>query len=147
MLLLGPPGTESGGRQVIGDWIEQTGLPLDELVLENGSGLSRDARMTAAGMGAMLAYAWRQPFMPEFISSLSLAGRDGTLRRRFDDANLHGNAHLKTGSLDHVVAVAGFLQARSGRRFAVVTMQNHQDIHRGPGQEVQEAVLRWVYDQ
>lgn len=145
--VLGPPGTESGGRQVIGDWIEQTGLPLDELVLDNGSGLSRDARMTAAGMGAMLAYAWRQPFMPEFISSLSLAGRDGTLRRRFDDANLHGNAHLKTGSLDHVVAVAGFLQARSGRRFAVVTMQNHQDIHRGPGQEVQEAVLRWVYDQ
>ena len=85
--------------------------------------------------------------MPEFISSLSLAGRDGTLRRRFDDANLHGNAHLKTGSLDHVVAVAGFLQARSGRRFAVVTMQNHEDIHRGPGEEVQEALLRWLYEQ
>lgn len=145
--VLGVPGTEAGGREVISDWIADKGLALDGLVLENGAGLSREARMTSAGMGAMLEFAWRQPYMPEFVSSLSLAGRDGTLRRRFDDASLHGNAHLKTGSLDDVVAVAGYLQARSGRRYAVVTMQNHQDIHRGPGQEVQEAVLRWVYDQ
>ena len=45
------------------------------------------------------------------------------------------------------MAIAGYLQAQSGRRFAVVIMQNHQDIHRGPGQEVQEALLRWVYEQ
>jgi D-alanyl-D-alanine carboxypeptidase/D-alanyl-D-alanine-endopeptidase (penicillin-binding protein 4) len=84
--------------------------------------------------------------MPEFASSLALAGKDGTLRRRFDDTSLDGIAHLKTGSLDDVVAIAGYMQARSGRRFAVVTMQNHEDIHRGPGQEVQEALLRWVYE-
>lgn len=144
---LGEPGTEAGGREVIANWIADKGLPLDALVLENGAGLSREARIDAAGMGALLEFAWRQPYMPEFVSSLALAGKDGTLRRRFDDANLHGNAHLKTGSLDDVVAVAGYLQARSGRRYAVVTMQNHKDIHRGPGQEVQEAVLRWVYDQ
>jgi D-alanyl-D-alanine carboxypeptidase/D-alanyl-D-alanine-endopeptidase (penicillin-binding protein 4) len=116
------------------------------LILENGAGLSRDTRMTAAGMGALLEFGWRQPYMPEFASSLSLAGKDGTLRRRFDDASLDGVAHLKTGSLDDVVAIAGYLQARSGRRFVVVTMQNHKDIHRGPGQEVQEALLRWVYE-
>ena len=144
--VLGEPGTEAGGRSVVEEWVTDSGLPLDGLVLENGSGLSRDARMTAAGMGAMLEYAWRQPYMPEFVSSLSLVGRDGTLRRRIDDRELHGNAHLKTGSLDHVVAIAGYLQARSGRRYAVVTLQNHEDIHRGPGQEIQEAVLRWVYN-
>jgi len=144
---LGEPGTESGGREVIANWIADKGLPLDALVLENGAGLSREVRIDAAGMAALLEFAWRQPYMPEFVSSLALAGKDGTLRRRFDDANLHGNAHLKTGSLDDVVAVAGYLQARSGRRYAVVTMQNHEDIHRGPGQEVQEAILRWVYDQ
>ncbi len=144
--VLGAPGTEDGGREVIANWIEDVGLDLDGLVLENGAGLSRAARMTAAGMGALLEFAWRQPYMPEFASSLSLAGKDGTLRRRFDDASLDGIAHLKTGSLDDVVAIAGYLQARSGRRFAVVTMQNHEDIHRGPGQEVQEALLRWVYE-
>ena len=145
--VLGVPGTEPGGREVITNWIADSGLDIDDLILDNGSGLSRDARISAASMGALLEFAWRQPYMPEFVSSLSLAGQDGTLRRRFDDPGLQGNAHLKTGSLDHVVAIAGYLQARSGRRFAVVTMQNHEDIHRGPGQEVQEALLRWVYDQ
>jgi D-alanyl-D-alanine carboxypeptidase/D-alanyl-D-alanine-endopeptidase (penicillin-binding protein 4) len=145
--VLGVPGTEAGGREVIQNWIADNGLDVDGLVLKNGAGLSRDARIKAASMGALLEFAWRQPYMPEFVSSLSLAGKDGTLRRRFDARVLHGNAHLKTGSLDHVVAIAGYLQARSGRRYAVVTLQNHEDIHRGPGQEVQEAVLRWVYDQ
>lgn len=144
--VLGEPGTESGGREVISNWIDESGLDVDELVLENGAGLSREARMTAAGMGTLLEYAWRQPYMPEFASSMALAGKDGTLRRRFDDASLHGMAHLKTGSLDHVVAIAGYLQARSGRRFSVVTMQNHEGVHRGPGKEVQEALLRWVYE-
>ena len=144
--VLGAPGTEEGGREVIANWIEDVGLNLDGLILENGAGLSREARMTAAGMGALLEFGWRQPYMPEFASSLSLAGKDGTLRRRFDDASLDGIAHLKTGSLDDVIAIAGYLQARSGRRFAVVTMQNHEDIHRGPGKEVQEALLRWVYE-
>ena len=144
--VLGAPGTEEGGREVIRNWIKDAGLDLDGLVLENGAGLSREARMTAAGMGALLEFGWRQAYMPEFASSLSLAGEDGTLRRRFAGAGLDGTAHLKTGSLDDVIAIAGYLQARSGRRFTVVTMQNHEDIHRGPGREVQEALLRWVYE-
>ncbi len=145
--VLGEPGTEDGGREVVTEWLEDTGLIFDALTFDNGAGLSRESRMTARDMAAMLEFAWRQPYMPEYVSSLSLAGLDGTLRRRFDDATLDGSAHLKTGSLDHVMAIAGYLQAQSGRRFAVVIMQNHQDIHRGPGQEVQEALLRWVYEQ
>ena len=144
--VLGEPGTENGGREVVRDWLNDNGLIFDGLIFDNGAGRSRESRMTARDMGAMLEFAWRQPYMPEYVSSLSLAGLDGTLRRRFDDATLDGNAHLKTGTLDHVTAIAGYLQARSGRHFSVVTIQNHEDIHRGPGQEVQEALLRWVYD-
>ena len=144
--VLGAPGTEAGGREVVRDWLQENGLNSSQLMFDNGAGLSRDASMTARDMGALLEFAWRQPYMPEYVSSLSLAGMDGTLRRGFDDASLAGNAHMKTGSLDHVMAIAGYVQARSGRRFAVVTMQNHEDIHRGPGREVQEALLRWVYE-
>lgn len=144
---LGEPGTETGGRKVVSDWLSKNGLGSCALMYENGAGLSRDTRMTARDMGAMLRFAWRQPYMPEYVSSLSLSGLDGTLTYRFEDPALTGSAHLKTGSLDHVTAIAGYLQARSGRRFAVVTMQNHTDIHRGPGQEVQEALLRWLYEQ
>jgi D-alanyl-D-alanine carboxypeptidase/D-alanyl-D-alanine-endopeptidase (penicillin-binding protein 4) len=145
--VLGPPGTEAGGRKVVGDWLHEKGLEFSELALDNGAGLSRAARITAADFGAILRFAWQQPYMPEYVSSLSLAGLDGTLRYRMDDGPLEGSAHLKTGSLDHVAGIAGYLQSRTGRRFAVVVLQNHTDIHRGYGDETQEALLRWLYEQ
>jgi D-alanyl-D-alanine carboxypeptidase/D-alanyl-D-alanine-endopeptidase (penicillin-binding protein 4) len=145
--VLGEPGTEAGGRKVVGDWLHENDLDFSALAFHNGAGLSRDARMSARDLGTMLRFAWRQPYMPEYVSSLSLSGVDGTLRSRFEDPALTGNAHLKTGSLDDVTAIAGYLQSRSGKRFAVVTMQNYPDVHRGPGAEVQEALLRWVFEQ
>jgi D-alanyl-D-alanine carboxypeptidase/D-alanyl-D-alanine-endopeptidase (penicillin-binding protein 4) len=145
--ILGPPGTEAGGRKVITRWLEEKGFDAASLSLENGAGLSRHVRVSAADMASLLRFAWRQPYMPEYLASMSLSGLDGTLRRRFDDGELAGKAHLKTGSLDHVTTIAGYLQARSGRRFIVVAMQNAEDIHRGPGDEVQEALLRWLYEQ
>jgi len=145
--VLGPPGTESGGRDVIAKWLAGKGLEPSELALENGAGLSRESRITAADMAALLRFAWQQPYMPEYLASMSLTGLDGTLSRRFEGSELVGKAHLKTGSLDHVTAIAGFVQARSGRRFTMVVMQNYEDIHRGPGEEVQEALLRWLYEQ
>ncbi len=145
--LLGPPGTEAGGRQVIQNWLRDTGIDLPQLLLDNGAGLSRDARVSAAEFGDILEYAWRQPYMPEYLASMALSGLDGTLRRKFDTDALTGRAHLKTGSLDDVAAIAGYLQANSGRRFAVVMLLNHEGVHRGPGQEAQHALLRWLLDQ
>ena len=144
---LGPPGTEEGGRQVVENWLRDTGIDFPTLRLDNGAGLSRDARVTAGEFGALLEYAWRQPYMPEFIASMAVSGLDGTLRRRFDDAQLTGQAHLKTGSLDHVSAIAGYLQSHSGRRFAVVMLHNYDGVHRGPGEEAQFALLRWLHGQ
>jgi len=143
----GAPGTEDSGKAVISKWLADNGLASTEIAIENGAGLSRKTRTTARDMAKMLQFAWRQPYMPEYLASMSLSGLDGTLRRRFEYTGLVGKAHLKTGSLDHVTAIAGYLQSRSGRRFAVVAMQNFEDIHRGPGEEVQEALLRWLYEQ
>jgi D-alanyl-D-alanine carboxypeptidase/D-alanyl-D-alanine-endopeptidase (penicillin-binding protein 4) len=145
--VLGAPGTESGGRKVISTWLADNKLELSELAVENGAGLSRESRITAADMAVLLRFAWQQPYMPEYLASMSLTGLDGTLARRFRNSDLVGKAHLKTGSLDHVTAIAGYLQSRSGRRFAVVVLHNFEDIHRGPGEEVQEALLRWLYEQ
>jgi D-alanyl-D-alanine carboxypeptidase/D-alanyl-D-alanine-endopeptidase (penicillin-binding protein 4) len=142
----GPAGTEAKGRQVVREWLAEHGMDFEELRIDNGAGLSRNSRMTARHLGNMLRYAYESPFMPEYLSSLSLSGLDGTLSRRFRDSSLTGQAHMKTGSLDHVSAVAGYFQARSGKRYIVVTMLNHTDIHRGPGKEVQERLLRWLYD-
>jgi D-alanyl-D-alanine carboxypeptidase/D-alanyl-D-alanine-endopeptidase (penicillin-binding protein 4) len=142
----GPPGTEQGGREVIADWLARNDLEPCSLALENGAGLSRESRICASAMAAMLHFAWQQPYMPEYLASMSVSGLDGTLRRRFKDSDLIGQAHMKTGSLDHVAALAGYLQSRSGRRFVVVALQNYEDIHRGYGEEVQEALLRWLYE-
>jgi serine-type D-Ala-D-Ala carboxypeptidase/endopeptidase (penicillin-binding protein 4) len=143
----GAPGTENGGKDVIAKWLADNGLASTRISIDNGAGLSRTTRTSSDDMARMLYFAWQQPYMPEYLSSMSLSGLDGTLRRRFVGSALAGKAHMKTGSLDHVTAIAGYLQARSGRRFAIVAMQNYEDIHRGPGEEVQEALLRWVYEQ
>jgi len=143
----GVPGTEEGGRKVIREWLTSNKLDAETLKLDNGAGLSRESRMTASQLGDMLRYAYRSPYMPEYLSSLSLSGLDGTLARRFRNGSLTGKAHIKTGSLDHVNAIAGYFQSAAGDRYIVVAMQNYADIHRGPGEEVQEAVLRWLHQQ
>ena len=142
----GPPGTEAGGRKFVREWLADKGMDFAELRLDNGAGLSRESRMTARHLADLLRYAYHSPYMPEYLSSLSLSGVDGTLSRRFRNGVLTGMAHMKTGSLDHVSSIAGFFQARSGNRYIVVTLHNQTDIHRGPGEEVQEALLRWLYE-
>ena len=142
----GPPGTEAAGRKVVREWLTEKGLDFAELRLDNGAGLSRESRMTARQLADLLRYAYKSPYMPEYLSSLSLAGVDGTLSRRFRKGTLTGMAHMKTGSLDHVSSIAGYFQARSGNRYIVVMLLNHTDVHRGPGEEVQEALLRWLYE-
>jgi D-alanyl-D-alanine carboxypeptidase/D-alanyl-D-alanine-endopeptidase (penicillin-binding protein 4) len=144
--VLGPPGTEAGGRQVIENWLLDQGLDLNSISMANGAGLSREARVSAADMTTLLAWAWRQPFMPEYLASMALSGLDGTLTKRLRGRGLNGRAHLKTGSLDHVAAIAGYLQATSGRRYVLAILHNYEDIHRGYGDEVQDALIRWLND-
>jgi D-alanyl-D-alanine carboxypeptidase/D-alanyl-D-alanine-endopeptidase (penicillin-binding protein 4) len=140
----GPPATPEKGRAAIAAWLEQKGLDMPGLLLDNGSGLSRDARVTAAGLGEMLLDAWRHPQMADFMASMPIAARDGTLRRRYA-GDMAGRLSLKTGRLDDVSAIAGLVQGRSGKRYVVVVILNAPDAHRGIGEAVHETVLRWVF--
>jgi D-alanyl-D-alanine carboxypeptidase/D-alanyl-D-alanine-endopeptidase (penicillin-binding protein 4) len=140
----GAPGTEQAGRAVVDDWLSRNIPGADSVYLDNGAGLSRVARINAHDFNRLLHFAWEQTYMPEFVASMALSGHDGTLRKKFDDDLLTGRAHLKTGSLDHVSAIAGYMQARSGQRYAVVALVNHDDAHRGPGEELQTALLRYL---
>jgi D-alanyl-D-alanine carboxypeptidase/D-alanyl-D-alanine-endopeptidase (penicillin-binding protein 4) len=142
----GAPGTEENGRIVVQQWLEERGFDVDGLTFDNGAGLSRDARISARHLVDLLRYAYQSRYMPEFMSSMSLPGLDGTLSSRFRNDALTGMAHIKTGSLDDVTAIAGYMQAHSGERYIVVSLHNDRNIHRGTGQEVQEALLRWVFE-
>ncbi len=138
------PASAARGAQVIKNWLAEKGIDAPELVIENGSGLSRKERISAATMGKMLLAAFKSPLMPEFISSMPLIGFDGTMRNRLKDRSVAGHAHIKTGRLDDVRAVAGYVLAASGKRYAVVCMINHRNA--GRGQEAQDALLQWVFE-
>ena len=105
-------------------WLAAHGLAMPDLVLDNGCGLSRRARISAGDLDRLLRAAWRSPLMPEFVASLPLAGDDGTLRERLRGAELRGMVHAKTGTLDGVLSLAGYLQREDGQRRSFVALVN-----------------------
>jgi D-alanyl-D-alanine carboxypeptidase/D-alanyl-D-alanine-endopeptidase (penicillin-binding protein 4) len=142
-----PPFTKAQGIEVLLDYLRDNGLDATGLVVDNGSGLSRDAHITAELMNALLRHAYAAPYMPEFIASMSINGLDGTARRRFAGRPEAGHMHLKTGRIDNVAAIAGYVKTVSKKNYTVALMINHQNIHHGAGTEIQNAVLKWVYEQ
>jgi D-alanyl-D-alanine carboxypeptidase/D-alanyl-D-alanine-endopeptidase (penicillin-binding protein 4) len=138
-----PANTERGAA-VVKLWLAQKGIDAPDLSIENGSGLSRSERISAATMGRLLGLAFQAPTMPEFISSMPLIGMDGTMRQRLRMQPVAGNGHVKTGTLTQVRAIAGYLQAVSGKRYAVVCLINHANAERS--QEAIDTLLQWVYD-
>ena len=82
--------------------------------------------------------------MPEFVSSLPLVGYDGTMRRRLKTQGVAGQAHIKTGTLNDVRSIAGYVQAASGKTYVVVFLINHPAAPNG--QKAQDALLQWVYE-
>jgi len=143
----GAPGTRESGVAAVRDLLTARGLDIGSLVLQNGAGLSRDERASMQLFVDILRKAYASPYAPEFLASLSLGGLDGTTRGRFDAAPSQGVMHLKTGRLDHVSAVAGYVHAASGRTYVVAAVMNHDNAHRGPGEELEEAVLRFALEQ
>jgi len=136
------PATAEAARRRISLWLDDKQLKLPELVLENGSGLSRSERISAAGLSTLLLAAWKSPVMPELIASLPLAGVDGTLKKRLGDSAASGRAHLKTGYLQGVRAIAGYVLDASGKRWVVVCLIN--DPRARDGKPAMDALLRWV---
>ena len=134
----GTPATFDGAREALRRWWQLRFGDTDQPVADNGAGLSRDARITAQGLARMLQSAWASPVMPELVSSLPIAGVDGTLRR----SQARGAAHLKTGSLRDVMAIAGYVHGASGRRYVLVAMVNHANA--GAARPVLDALTDWA---
>jgi len=137
------PASADKSNRVIKQWLAAKSLSFPELVLENGSGLSRIERITARHMGELLLAAYGSPVMPELVASLPLTAVDGTMRKRLSRNVVAGQAHIKTGSLSNVRSIAGYLLDSRGRRVVVVFFVNHANA--GNAQPVQDALLQWAY--
>lgn len=133
-------GTPEAAREVVSQWATaRLGTASAAFVVDNGSGLSRDARVSAQGLTRLLQAAWASPVMPELIASLPVSGVDGTLKR--SRATL-GRSHLKTGSLRDVAGVAGYVLANSGRRYVVVAIANHANAN--AARPAFDALVQWA---
>ncbi len=138
-----PGQTASATRSVhaITAWLSRTGLAMPELVLENGCGLSRHERISADSLARLLAQAYAGPRMPEFVASLPVAGLDGTMKNR---TAASGSAYVKTGFLEGVRALAGYVLSGSGHRYVVVAIVNHPNADEATG--ALDALLSWVQE-
>ncbi|HEV2609499.1 MAG TPA: D-alanyl-D-alanine carboxypeptidase/D-alanyl-D-alanine-endopeptidase [Noviherbaspirillum sp.] len=137
--------TPDHGAAVVRTWLTNKGIDAPELSIENGSGLSRIERISPATMARVLSVVFQSPTMPEFMSSLPVVGYDGTMRQRLRTQNVAGYAHIKTGMLNEVRAIAGYVLAASGKRYVVVFMINHPNAAKG--QMAQDALLQWIHEQ
>ena len=111
-------------QRVVRQWLAKKGITASHLVMENGSGLSRAERVSAREMATLLQAAWKSPYAAEFISSLPLTGMDGTMRKRLKRTAMAGEAHIKTGTLNTVRAIAGFSRDSNGTTWAVTAILN-----------------------
>lgn len=137
------PDNVAGGARIATEQLAAAGVDTRGLIIDNGSGLSRIERISAAGLGQMLQAAWHRAWMPEYIAALPIAGVDGTARKRLAASPAHGQAHIKTGTLNGVRAIAGYVLDRNGRRHIVVMMVNHAGA--AGSAAAQDALLEWVW--
>ena len=116
-------GTTEAGLRVVRRYLQSLGVPEAAAVIVNGSGLSREAMLSPTVLTAVLVDMARDPQVgAEFTASLAIGGIDGTLYRRLRDEP--GRMRGKTGTLDGVHCLAGYLDADNGRRYAFAFLTN-----------------------
>ncbi|MBI1174189.1 MAG: D-alanyl-D-alanine carboxypeptidase/D-alanyl-D-alanine-endopeptidase [Sideroxydans sp.] len=148
-LSLGPdpdtPASINRSEQVVHDWLAKNKLHFPELVVDNGAGLSRKARISPQSIAMLLQEAQHSSLQPEFETSLPIVGVDGTLKKRLSGNSVTGHAHLKTGTLEGVKAIAGYVHGHSGKQWIVVFVINHPNA--AAGQRAQDELIEWVRHQ
>lgn len=139
----GWPATLQKGASALIDWGQQHGLALQDIDIDNGSGLSRITRISALQMAQVLSIAYHSRFAPEFVASLPLAGVDGTLRKRMKDVAA-GSVRLKTGHIDGVSGVAGYVTTPAAKTYVLVSLVNDARADYGAGEPIHAALVNWI---
>ena len=148
---MGKPATTTNGELVIQSWLKQNSLDFPGLVIENGSGLSRNEAITAEQMNQLLLTARNLSVGDVFYNSLPIAGTDGTMRnrlmtqlRKFLHLKKKPEARIKTGSLADVRSISGYVMSKSGKLYAVTSFINHPNAWRGL--EAHDQLLSWLLE-
>jgi len=140
-----PPATPDKAEAKIKEWLDQSGVRMPKLNIDNGAGLSRDAKISAQGLAALLESAAAWAWWPEFLGSLPIAEVDGSLKKRFHNIAPPGRLRLKTGLLKDARALAGYVIDRNGDLWVVVILHNHPKAASSVGIEIQHRILETLF--
>jgi serine-type D-Ala-D-Ala carboxypeptidase/endopeptidase (penicillin-binding protein 4) len=136
--------TEDRARRAVFLTLEEKGLVFADLKLENGSGLSRAEQISVRSLAKLLTHASRSAVGQVYKESLPVVGVDGTMSKRLTQSGVAGQAWIKTGSINSVNSIAGYVTARSGKRYAVAFIVNSALAYRSYA--AQDQFLQWVYE-
>jgi D-alanyl-D-alanine carboxypeptidase/D-alanyl-D-alanine-endopeptidase (penicillin-binding protein 4) len=141
----GDPATLEKGAAVIADWAHERGFDVSGVDIDNGSGLSRSTHITVLQLAKILSAAYHSRFAPEYLASFPLAGVDGTLRSRMKNSPA-GSVRLKTGHLDGVSGIAGYVTTSAGKAYVLVSLVNNARADFGAAEPVHAALVTWILD-
>jgi D-alanyl-D-alanine carboxypeptidase/D-alanyl-D-alanine-endopeptidase (penicillin-binding protein 4) len=139
----GGTGSWRTGQEAVLHFLEAVGLAQEGIVADDGSGLSRENRLTAWHLTELLRVMHESPYRRAFRESLAVIGADGTLDRRLTDDDYRGRIQAKTGSLAGVRALTGYATTRDGRELVFSLLANHTH---GPVADAQDAFCRILID-
>jgi D-alanyl-D-alanine carboxypeptidase/D-alanyl-D-alanine-endopeptidase (penicillin-binding protein 4) len=135
--LYGTDGSFEEGARVVRQFLVDAGVNDGDFFLYDGSGMSPDDQIAPRALTQLLCYVSRQPWGADWRNTLPVAGVDGTLDNRFKDSTLKGRMWAKTGTLDEVNSLSGYLTAASGRTLAFSILVNG----RRPGSDAEEQAI------
>jgi len=136
------PATTQCGLKVIADFLEKIGIPKGGYTMMDGSGLSRSDRISAKQLNDVLMAMYGDARLwPEFAASLSIGGVDGTLEKRYLNSPLRGLVRAKTGHLNGVNALSGFVRARDGRMLVFSIIFNDFAGYHASVEEVEDNIV------
>jgi len=138
----GESGSWKNGPAAVGKYLQTIGADPKQFKLDDGSGLSRENGVSVSTLMTVLQHHYYGPYSEQWIASLAVAGEDGTLDNRFQN-DLKGRVHAKTGYIDNVRSLSGYLHAKDGQWYAFSILMNGAPLH-GNSKALQEAIVKAI---
>ncbi|HXE55999.1 MAG TPA: D-alanyl-D-alanine carboxypeptidase/D-alanyl-D-alanine-endopeptidase [Tepidisphaeraceae bacterium] len=120
----GSSGSWANGTAAVAAFLKKAGVPESEFHLDDGSGLSKQNGISPHALIRVLTYDFVGKNHDAFLNSLSVAGSDGTLASRFRGTNLRGRVIAKSGFVEGVSTLSGYLRTRDQQWYAFSIMMN-----------------------
>ena len=143
--IYGAPSNLNKGRKAVERVLNRYRLlNFSKTCIDNGCGLSRESKITARSMAKVLDHAYKS-YGQRWLNILSIAGKDGTIRRRFAQSIVKNRAWMKTGTLNRVKNITGYVKSRNGTLYTVAILVNSKHS-RWAGSALQNKIIKWLVD-